>query len=166
MGLFTKKHQTSSSDTTLAPSAQPSVTNLDKIDNTDAVVVEKTHSISSQSAPTTPVTEEKKAVADTTIEKHDSNNTQEHQQTALGAEEKAAMQEDHDEDEIVYPKGLALVLITLALCLSVFLMALDNTIIATAIPKITDQFNSLADVGWYGSAYLLTTCSLQLFFGK
>jgi MFS family permease len=45
-------------------------------------------------------------------------------------------------------------------------MALDNTIIATAIPKITDQFNSLDDVGWYGSAYLLTTASFQLLFGK
>lgn len=42
----------------------------------------------------------------------------------------------------------------------------DNTIIATAIPKITDQFNSLDDVGWYGSAYLLTTCSVTLMFGK
>lgn len=42
----------------------------------------------------------------------------------------------------------------------------DNTIIATAIPKITDQFDSLGDVGWYGSAYLLTTCSVILMFGK
>ncbi len=42
----------------------------------------------------------------------------------------------------------------------------DNTIIATAIPKITDHFQALEDVGWYGSAYLLTTCSFQLFFGK
>jgi MFS family permease len=50
--------------------------------------------------------------------------------------------------------------------LSVFLMALDNTIIATAIPAITDQFHSLPDVGWYGSAYLLTTASFQLLFGK
>jgi hypothetical protein len=53
---------------------------------------------------------------------------------------------------IEYPTGLKLNLISLALCLSVFLMALDNTIIATAIPKITDQFHSLSDVGWYGSA--------------
>lgn len=67
---------------------------------------------------------------------------------------------------IEYPTGLRLGLLTLALCLSVFLMALDNTIIATAIPKITDQFNSLGDVGWYGSSYLLTTASFQLFFGK
>lgn len=42
----------------------------------------------------------------------------------------------------------------------------DNSIIATAIPKITDQFHSLGDVGWYGSAYLLTTAALQLLFGK
>lgn len=42
----------------------------------------------------------------------------------------------------------------------------DNTIIATAIPRITDQFKALEDVGWYGSSYLLTTCAVQLIFGK
>jgi MFS family permease len=45
-------------------------------------------------------------------------------------------------------------------------MALDNSIIATAIPKITNHFHSLEDVGWYGSAYMLTTASFQLLFGK
>ncbi|CAJ0549775.1 Ff.00g033880.m01.CDS01 [Fusarium sp. VM40] len=65
-----------------------------------------------------------------------------------------------------YPTGLKLALITLALCLAVFVMALDNSIIATAIPRITDAFESLNDVGWYGSAYMLTTAALQLFFGK
>ena len=35
-----------------------------------------------------------------------------------------------------------------------------------AIPQITNEFNSLADVGWYGSAYLLTCCAFQLLFGK
>lgn len=38
--------------------------------------------------------------------------------------------------------------------------------IATAIPTITAEFSSLPDMGWYGSAYLLTTASLQLLFGK
>ncbi|CAG8366582.1 unnamed protein product [Penicillium salamii] len=70
------------------------------------------------------------------------------------------------EDGTEYPTGPKLALIVLALCLSVFLVALDNSIIATAIPKITDKFHSLEDVGWYGSAYLLTTASLQLLFGK
>jgi EmrB/QacA subfamily drug resistance transporter len=69
-------------------------------------------------------------------------------------------------DTLEYPTKWKLGLITIALCLSVFCMALDNTILAVAIPKITDEFKSLSDVGWYGSAYLLTTCSLQLFFGK
>ncbi|CAK5272296.1 unnamed protein product [Mycena citricolor] len=70
-----------------------------------------------------------------------------------------------EEEEIVYPSGLRLGLLTIALCLSVFLVALDNTIIATAIPKITDQFKSLNDVGWYGSAYQLVRAQL-LFCGS
>ncbi|RAR05991.1 MFS general substrate transporter [Stemphylium lycopersici] len=71
-----------------------------------------------------------------------------------------------DEDDFEYPTKWKLAAITVALCLSVFCMALDNTIIATAIPRITDQFKALNDVGWYGSAYLLTTCATQLIYGK
>ncbi|KAL7268772.1 hypothetical protein RUND412_008590 [Rhizina undulata] len=73
---------------------------------------------------------------------------------------------NEEEDESKYPGPVALSLISLALCLAVFLVALDQTIIATAIPKITDEFNALTDVGWYGSAYMLTMCSFQLIFGK
>ncbi|KAJ5337286.1 uncharacterized protein N7506_005308 [Penicillium brevicompactum] len=51
-----------------------------------------------------------------------------------------------------------MVFIFVALCLTVFLVALDQTIIATAIPTITSEFNSVEDIGWYGSAFLLTTC--------
>ncbi|KAJ9144167.1 MFS general substrate transporter [Pleurostoma richardsiae] len=43
---------------------------------------------------------------------------------------------------------------------------LDNTILATAIPYITDEFHSLLDVGWYGSAYQLSSAALQPFTGK
>jgi MFS family permease len=42
----------------------------------------------------------------------------------------------------------------------------DVTIITTAIPRITDEFDSLDDVGWYGSSFLLTTCATTLAFGK
>jgi EmrB/QacA subfamily drug resistance transporter len=71
-----------------------------------------------------------------------------------------------EDPEIEYPTAFKLTLITIALCLAVFCIALDNTIIATAIPKITDHFKAIDDIAWYGSAYLLTTCSFQLFFGK
>ncbi|WEW58676.1 hypothetical protein PRK78_004144 [Emydomyces testavorans] len=37
---------------------------------------------------------------------------------------------------------------------------------ATAIPKIASDFESLDDVGWYGSSYLLTQTALQPSFGK
>ncbi|EKG16366.1 Major facilitator superfamily, partial [Macrophomina phaseolina MS6] len=40
------------------------------------------------------------------------------------------------------------------------------TIVATAIPRITDQFRRLQDVGWYGSAFFLTLAVFQSFWGK
>jgi hypothetical protein len=59
-----------------------------------------------------------------------------------------------NDSEIVYPTGFKLYAIILALCLAIFLVALDQTIIATAIPRITDRFNSVLDIGWYGSVSL------------
>lgn len=32
--------------------------------------------------------------------------------------------------------------------------------------RITDRFKTVEDIGWYGSAYLLTTCAFQLIYGK
>ncbi len=43
---------------------------------------------------------------------------------------------------------------------------MDNTIFATAIPRITDQFKALDNVGWFSSACFLTTCAVQLLFDK
>lgn len=70
------------------------------------------------------------------------------------------------ENKDEYPSSFQLSIIVFALNLAIFLVGLDNTIISTAIPKITDHFHTLDDVGWYASAYLLTTCSLQLMWGK
>lgn len=58
------------------------------------------------------------------------------------------------DETLVYPQGLKLAIIIAALCLAVFLVALDQTIISTAIPKITDSFNSVNDIGWYVSILL------------
>ncbi len=40
------------------------------------------------------------------------------------------------------------------------------TIVATAIPKITDEFNGLDLVGWYGAAFFLTLGAFQSTWGK
>jgi MFS family permease len=80
--------------------------------------------------------------------------------------DKQSGNDEDPENEIEYADSFALFLITIGLSFAVFLIALDQTIIATAIPAITDQFQALDDVGWYGSAYMLTLCSFQLFYGK
>ena len=65
-----------------------------------------------------------------------------------------------------YATGARLGILVLALALAIFLVALDMTIVATAIPKITDQFHSLPDVGWYGSAFFLLVAAFTNMFGK
>jgi hypothetical protein len=47
-----------------------------------------------------------------------------------------------------YPTGILLVPILVSTLCSVFLVSLDMTIIGTAIPKITDEFNGLDSVSW------------------
>lgn len=57
--------------------------------------------------------------------------------------------------ELQHVTGIKLWLMLASVTLVAFLMLLDMSIIVTAIPKITDEFHSLTDVGWYGSAFLL-----------
>ncbi|KAF2199074.1 major facilitator superfamily transporter [Delitschia confertaspora ATCC 74209] len=65
-----------------------------------------------------------------------------------------------------YPSTLKLTVILTGIYICIFLVALDRTILGTAIPKITDEFHSIADIGWYGSAYMLTSCSFILLYGR
>uniref|UniRef100_A0A093UWT5 Putative HC-toxin efflux carrier TOXA n=1 Tax=Talaromyces marneffei PM1 TaxID=1077442 RepID=A0A093UWT5_TALMA len=74
--------------------------------------------------------------------------------------------EEMDDEDTVYPTCLKAASIMISLYLAIFLVALDRTIIATAIPQITDEFNSLSDIGWYASSYMMTSCAFQLFYGK
>ncbi|KAK9349974.1 putative MFS general substrate transporter [Lipomyces doorenjongii] len=80
----------------------------------------------------------------------------------------AVKNEDIDESDADdgHLTGLKLMLVLASVTLVVFLMLLDMSIIVTAIPRITSQFHSLPDVGWYGSAYQLASASLQPLTGK
>lgn len=51
-----------------------------------------------------------------------------------------------EEDLSVYPKGITLVLIIISLCMAVFLVALDQTIIAPALGAITAHYKSVKDI--------------------
>lgn len=91
------------------------------------------------------------------------------------------------EDAVKYPPPAQAALVMAALLLALFLTSLvrtshpnhshtqpcqtlnhrqDRTIIATAIPALTDEFDSLDDIAWYGGAYLLTSCCSCLFLGR
>lgn len=50
-----------------------------------------------------------------------------------------------------YLKLPSVVMISIVLCLATFCVAVDNTIISTAVPRITKSFDSIDDVGWYAS---------------
>lgn len=77
-----------------------------------------------------------------------------------------------EDPENHYVTGYKLVAIVVALVLASFLMLLDTSIVSTvcnikihhvmtptndaqAIPAISDEFQSLEDVGWYAAAYNL-----------
>ncbi|KAK8110701.1 MFS general substrate transporter [Apiospora kogelbergensis] len=66
------------------------------------------------------------------------------------------------------PPRSSLLLTTIigGLCLGTFLFGLDLNILGVAIPPITTEFRSLADVAWYGSAYMLTLTAFQPLFGN
>ncbi|KKP04222.1 DNA repair protein RAD50 [Trichoderma harzianum] len=57
-------------------------------------------------------------------------------------------------------------LVIFALCLALFLAALDMTIITTAIPTISNHFGSSAGYIWIGSAYLLGNAAFVPTWGK
>ncbi|KAF2735808.1 MFS general substrate transporter [Polyplosphaeria fusca] len=71
-----------------------------------------------------------------------------------------------DGDDVLPTTKLQFFAILVALVFSIFTVALDGTIIVTAIPRITDDYQALSDVGWYGSAFTLPSAALVPLFGK
>lgn len=69
-------------------------------------------------------------------------------------------------DPTDYPSGFRLIMLVTAVMLVVFLSSLDQTIVGTAIPKITDEFHGLSQVSWYGSAYFMCLGGFQSSWGK
>lgn len=88
----------------------------------------------------------KMAIIETRIEKPESSSSD---SDIIPVIEEAQVTEDE------YLDGFKLAAVLSAVTLTAFLMLLDTSVVVTAIPKITTQFGSTADIGWYGSAYLL-----------
>src|SRR6185437_8979713 len=50
--------------------------------------------------------------------------------------------------------------------LGIFLGAVDQTIVATALPAIADELNGIEHISWTVSAYLLTATASTPIYGK
>ncbi|KAJ5655886.1 hypothetical protein N7507_007836 [Penicillium longicatenatum] len=68
--------------------------------------------------------------------------------------------ESGEQPETGYMQGWPLASLTLAFMSICLVLAIDNTILSTAIPQITSDFHSLNDIGWYGSSYLIAQMAL------
>ncbi|KAH8104104.1 MFS general substrate transporter [Cristinia sonorae] len=69
-----------------------------------------------------------------------------------------------DEEHVLPHNNMPLVFS--ALMLTLFLAALDQTIVATALPTIITQLGGGNNYSWVGSAYLLGASALGPFYGK
>ncbi|KAL9082890.1 MAG: hypothetical protein Q9165_008743 [Trypethelium subeluteriae] len=87
-------------------------------------------------------------------------------QTEPNIERNGISTEKPEEEQLPDITGLKRALIIGPITLVYFLVMLDGAIVSTAIPQITDEFNSLLDVGWYGSAYQLASSAFVPLAGK
>ena len=62
--------------------------------------------------------------------------------------------------------GTALRTVFIALMLGMFLAALDQTIVSTALPTIVGEFGGLNHLSWIVTAYLLATTVVTPLYGK
>jgi hypothetical protein len=62
---------------------------------------------------------------------------------------------------VQYPTGVKFWLLMFNLGAVIILGAIDMSIVATAVPRITDHFHTVADIGWYSIAFRLCQCSFQ-----
>ena len=70
------------------------------------------------------------------------------------------------DENALYPSNWKLAMITIGLSLSIFLAALDSTIVAQAIPSLTDQYGSISNIAWYGTAYSVSNTAFNSPWGK
>ncbi|PNP74622.1 hypothetical protein FNYG_11958 [Fusarium nygamai] len=120
-----------------------------------------------QDSPDTPSTVNTEDIITRNPKNNMSINMDSEAQISNSTREKAATEGDGGGgDGHEYPTGLHLGFIIIALFLSVFLVILDITIVATAIPKITDEFQRLDEVSWYGAAFLICSAAFQSTWGK
>lgn len=71
-----------------------------------------------------------------------------------------------NDQESTYLTGSRLWLVYTSVLLTVLLVALDESIVVTALAKLSSEFQALDQLTWVVSAFILTQAGLLLFFGQ
>ncbi|KAF9339143.1 hypothetical protein BGZ91_006905 [Linnemannia elongata] len=75
-------------------------------------------------------------------------------------------QDDHAPTRTPPPTGIRRFLLFAGLFLGCFLASLDITIVATALPQISSDFNAQSQMAWIATAYLLAYTTFQSLYGR
>ncbi|KIM25825.1 hypothetical protein M408DRAFT_73890 [Serendipita vermifera MAFF 305830] len=94
------------------------------------------------------------------VDKHEKGASVNEKELEKGPPESKAI----NEDDLI--KGKTLAVVWTAFLMSVLLVALDNTIVSTALPRLASEFNALNELTWIVSAYLLTQAGFILIYGQ
>lgn len=73
---------------------------------------------------------------------------QEKSYASASSEQPEEVTDPKSSGDVVPTTTIQFIIILASIVLAIFCVALDNTIIVTAIPRITDAYKSLGDVGW------------------
>ncbi|KAJ3102662.1 hypothetical protein HDU97_000359 [Phlyctochytrium planicorne] len=85
---------------------------------------------------------------------------------ATGAVDLGTKTDASSEPEGASLSRLEFVLVFVGLAFAVFLAALDQTIVAVALPVIADEFKSLDQIAWIGTAYFISATSFIPSYGQ
>lgn len=91
------------------------------------------------------------------------------QTVALNSPEKRFLQSDAGDGTTAhqqYIHGYQLVLTLISLVTTLFILALDQTIVLTLLTKVSGEFNSFSKVGWLTSGFMLPMACLAPSYGK
>ncbi|KAF9428198.1 hypothetical protein BGZ94_003130 [Podila epigama] len=88
-----------------------------------------------------------------------------HQQSSSSVSISVPPPPPHDFGPKVPLTGVRRFLVFLGILLTLFLAALDQTIVSTTLPSIAKDFDNFSDISWVGTAYLLATTATQPLYG-
>ncbi|KAF9901581.1 hypothetical protein EC991_006003 [Linnemannia zychae] len=102
------------------------------------------------------------SVTISTLNNSNNNNDKEHLE-----QQKLEVEQDHAHPtRTPPPTGIRRFFLFLGLFLGCFLASLDITIVATALPQISSDFNAQSQMAWIATAYLLAYTTFQSLYGR